>query len=82
MFSVVVDQVFEIAGRGVVIRGTVTAGAQPRAGEVVTIHAEGQLSKTAVMQGVDPRVPPPKVGLLLAGVSRRQVPVGARLTAP
>jgi translation elongation factor EF-Tu-like GTPase len=82
MFTVVVDQVFAIAGRGVVIRGTVTAGAAPRVGEAVTIHAEGQLSVTAVVQGIDPRVPPPQVGLLLSGVSRRQVPKGARLTAP
>jgi translation elongation factor EF-Tu-like GTPase len=82
MFTVVVDQVFEIAGRGVVIRGTVTAGVQPRAGEVVTIHSEGQWSVTAVVHGIDPGVPPPKVGLLLGGVSRKQIPRGARLTAP
>jgi translation elongation factor EF-Tu-like GTPase len=82
MYSAVVDQVFEIAGRGVVIRGTVTAGAAPRVGEAVTIHAEGQCSTTAVVRGIDPRGPPPQVGLLLSGVSRRQVPMGARLTAP
>lgn len=81
-FSIVVDQVLEVPRRHVIaVAGIPMGGAPPPPGTLVLITRPGVAPLTAVSVGAAPfDGHGPAVPLLLRGVSRADVPVGARIT--
>jgi len=78
-FSLVVEDVFSITGRGTVVTGTVATGTVHR-GDTVEVVRDGAVVATTVVQGietfrkqVDTAAAGAAVGLLLKDVTRDQV---------
>jgi translation elongation factor EF-Tu-like GTPase len=87
-FRMVVQNVYYIAGRGVVVTGDVSAG-EVRVDDPVAILRRGRRRTTAVVQAIEQfrkRLERAKagdsVGLQLAEISRREILSGDVLTSP
>ena len=79
MFSMIVEATHEIAGRGVVVSGEATSDSWPTPGSYVLIVADGKEPIRALVRGVDMGNVPPRFGLHLGGVSKYDIPIGARI---
>jgi translation elongation factor EF-Tu-like GTPase len=87
-FRMVVEDVFYIAGRGVVVTGRVAAG-EVRVDDPILITRRGRRRHTTVVQAIEQfrkRLDQAKagdsVGLQLAEISRREIVSGDVLTSP
>lgn len=87
-FRMVVEDVFYIAGRGIVVTGRVTAG-EVRVDDPIAITRRGRRRHTTVVQAIEQfreRLDQAKagdnVGLQLAEISRREIASGDVLTTP
>lgn len=87
-FRMVVEDVFYIAGRGVVVTGRISAG-EVRVDDPVAIMHRGRRRRTTVVEGIEQfreRLEQAKVGdnvgLQLAEIARREIASGDILTTP
>ena len=87
-FRMVVENVFYIAGRGVVVTGEIAAG-EVRVNDPIAITRKGRCRRTTVVQAIEQfreRLDQAKTGdnvaLQLAEVGRRDVASGDVLTTP
>jgi translation elongation factor EF-Tu-like GTPase len=87
-FRMVVEDVFYIAGRGVVVTGEISAG-EVRVEDPIAIMRRGRRRTTTVVEGIEQfrkRLDQAKagdtVGLQLAEISRREIASGDVLTSP
>jgi translation elongation factor EF-Tu-like GTPase len=87
-FRMVIDDVFYIAGRGVVVTGEISAG-EVRVDDPITITRRGRRRNTTVVEAIEQfreRLERAKagdtVGLQLAEISRREIASGDVLTSP
>lgn len=87
-FRMVVEEVFYIAGRGVVVTGQISAG-EVRVDDPVVITRRGRRRRTAVVQAIeqfrkqlDQAKAGDNVGLHLADITRREIASGDILTSP
>ena len=87
-FRMAVEDVFYIAGRGVVVTGQISAG-EVRIGDPIAITRRGRRRNTTVVEAIEQfrkQLELAKagegVGLQLAEISRREIASGDILTAP
>jgi translation elongation factor EF-Tu-like GTPase len=90
MFRFAVEDVFAIKGRGALVTGKLTGGEKPKIGASVLIEVAGRTPVRSVVIGrptycgpVHGRPPRPVEAddLLLRGVSKEDVPIGAVITS-
>ena len=86
MFTFVVEDVFAIKGRGVVVSGRYSSGQKPQIGTAVLITAADRPPVRSVITGrslhdfMHSRPPEDVDAFLLRGASKEDVPIGSGIT--